>query len=107
MEVEPLFLRGGTIDLLVRFSADGKLLGPTKLKNHLCHFILLLPPDSDISLALVGPQKSFTYQKLQDLMRKTAGMVSNPANEAIFHEIMTENLATLVFIFSQSTDPTF
>ncbi len=43
-ELKMISFRRGTIDLLVRFSADSKLLGPTKLKNHLGHFIFLFPP---------------------------------------------------------------
>ena len=33
-------------DLLVRFSADSKIIGPTKNKKHSSHFIFFLPPDS-------------------------------------------------------------
>ncbi len=39
-------LRPGTINSLVRFSADSKFKGPPKEKNHCFHFIFLLPPDS-------------------------------------------------------------
>ncbi len=83
-----MYIRRGTIDLLVRVSANSILLGPTKLKNHLYHFIFFVAPNIDISLDLMNPQKSFTYQNLQDL---TARMVSKPADEAIFLKIITGN----------------
>ncbi len=69
-------LRRGTIDSLARFSADSTLIGPTKEKNRLWPFIFLLPPDSVISLKLLVPQKSFTYQNLQDFIGKSTKVFS-------------------------------
>ena len=65
-------VRPQLLDSMVRFSADSSKMGPTKIKKHQNHFIFLYPPDSDISLELLVPQKWFTYQYLQYLTRNTA-----------------------------------
>ena len=54
----------------------------------------------------MGPQNLFTYQNLQDLMRKPARVVSKTTNEAIFLEVTTKNLAPAVFFVVFLIDPT-
>ena len=47
-------IKRGTIDSLVRFSADSTLIGPTKEKNSLWPFIFCCLPTKDIT---IGPIK--------------------------------------------------
>ncbi len=83
--------RRGTIDLLVRFSADNKLLGPTKLKKTTCVILFFVATRLRHISGSIGPTKIVNLSKFTGF---------NEENEAIFHEIMTTNLATSVWYFS-------
>ncbi len=70
------YIRPGTIDLLVRFSADSNLIGPTKLKKGFPILFFSCPPDpKKISLELLIPQKWFAYQCLQKWTRNITKMI--------------------------------
>ena len=56
-------LRPRTFDLLVRFSADGSKMDPTKIKKHHYHFIFLLPPDSGHISGTIGPTEMVHVSK--------------------------------------------